>query len=102
MPHSFVGSDPVSAEGGFDETAGFPVLLRRRDYGAALYALAEAKRYRIVCFAYVTNQTGRSGDDFEKGNSRGAETALGVVRLAAKAWRRSTNEGPPLRPTQWR
>ena len=59
---------------------------------AALYALAEAKRYPIVCFAYVTNQMGRSGDNYEKGSARGAEAALAVVRAAAHAWRRSLTD----------
>jgi len=39
---------------------------------AALYALAQAKQYAIVCFAHVTNQIAQQGDDFEKGQTRAA------------------------------
>ena len=42
---------------------------------AALYALAEVERYDIICFALVTNEMGRSGEDFEKGEVSGSETA---------------------------
>ena len=33
---------------------------------AALYALAEAKQCKIICFAHVTNQMGQTEGDFEK------------------------------------
>ena len=39
---------------------------------AALYAFAQARRRRVVCFAHVTNQMGRAGGDFEKGKADGA------------------------------
>jgi uridine phosphorylase len=47
---------------------------------AALYALAEAKHYAIICFAHVTNQMAQQGDDFEKGPDQGSHTALSVIR----------------------
>jgi len=37
---------------------------------AALYALAQARQYAIVCFAHVTNLMAQQGDDFEKGRIR--------------------------------
>ena len=66
---------------------------------AALYALAEAKRYDIVCFALVTNQMGRSGDDFEKGEVAGSQTLLHIIGRTVRAWehtrRRDGHSGPP-------
>ena len=47
---------------------------------AALYALAEAKDYAIICFAHVTNQMAQQGDDFEKGPDQGSHTALSIIR----------------------
>ena len=37
---------------------------------AALYALAQAKQYDIICFAHVTNQMGQTEGDFEKGEAQ--------------------------------
>lgn len=54
---------------------------------AALYALAEAKQYAIVCFAHVTNQMAQRGDDFEKGLDQGSQTALRLIQQVADAWR---------------
>jgi uridine phosphorylase len=54
---------------------------------AALYALANAKQYEIVCFAHVTNQMGQTEVDFEKGEASGSETALQIVRQTAHSWR---------------
>lgn len=53
---------------------------------AALYALAQAKSYPIVCFAHVTNQMAQQGDDFEKGPNQGSHTALMVIQQVAQAW----------------
>jgi uridine phosphorylase len=52
---------------------------------AALYAFAEARLKPVLCFAYVTNQMGRSGD-FEKGKANGATASLALVRAVAKAY----------------
>jgi hypothetical protein len=54
---------------------------------AALYALASARQYQIICFAHVTNQMGQAEGDFEKGETSGSETALSAVRQTARAWR---------------
>src|SRR5713101_5861937 len=60
---------------------------------AALYALAQARQYLIICFAHVTNQMGQSEGDFEKGEASGSETALYVVSQTARSWRqRQTGE----------
>ena len=53
---------------------------------AALYALAQAKHYDIVCFAHVTNQMAHQGDDFEKGPDRGSQTMLAIVAQTARLW----------------
>lgn len=52
---------------------------------AALYALAEAKGYKIVCFAHVTNQMGQIEGDFEKGQAQGNFTALNILTQTALA-----------------
>ncbi len=56
---------------------------------AALYALAEAKRYKIVCFAHVTNQMGQIEGDFEKGQAQGNLTVLNILAQTATAWKGS-------------
>jgi uridine phosphorylase len=45
---------------------------------AALYAMAKAKGYNVLCLAHLTNALGGEGD-FEKGASDGAEDALQVI-----------------------
>jgi uridine phosphorylase len=54
---------------------------------AALYALASAKRYEIICFAHVTNRMGQSEGDFEKGEAQGAQTSLDIICQTAHSWR---------------
>jgi uridine phosphorylase len=54
---------------------------------AALYALASAKQYKIICFAHVTNQMGQSEGDFEKGQAQGSLTALRILSQTTAAWR---------------
>jgi len=54
---------------------------------AALYALASAKQYGIVCFAHVTNQMGQTEGDFEKGEAQGAQTSLDIICQTAHSWR---------------
>lgn len=53
---------------------------------AALYALATARQYAIVCFAYVTNQMAQVEGDFEKGPANGSQTALEIVRQTVRVW----------------
>ena len=54
---------------------------------AALYALASAKQYEIVCFAHVTNQMGQTEGDFEKGEAQGSQAALHIINQTAHHWR---------------
>ncbi|HYB00120.1 MAG TPA: hypothetical protein VED37_07865, partial [Ktedonobacteraceae bacterium] len=56
---------------------------------AALYALAEAKCYKIICFALITNQMGQIEGDFEKGQAQGNFTALNILTQTALAWQGS-------------
>jgi uridine phosphorylase len=63
---------------------------------AALYALAQAGQYQIICFAHVTNQMGQTEGDFEKGEASGSETALSVVSQTAHAWRQRQTEPTKL------
>ena len=79
------------------------LITRRRAEGilavemeaAALYALAEARQYQIICFAHVTNQMGQTEGDFEKGEASGSATALSVVGQTARSWRHRQTE--PIR-----
>ncbi len=59
---------------------------------AALYALAQARQFQIICFAHVTNQMGQSEGDFEKGEASGSGTALYVVSQTARPWRQRQAE----------
>ncbi len=69
----------------FRETA--DVIESRRKEGllavemeaAALYALAQARGFPILCFAIVTNQMATSANDFDKGADNGSENALAVI-----------------------
>jgi uridine phosphorylase len=76
----------------FRETAAMIETCRRAGIlavemeAAALYALAERKQYDIVCFALVTNQMGRSGEDFEKGEVSGSQTLLQIIGQTARIW----------------
>jgi uridine phosphorylase len=56
---------------------------------SALYALATAKGYPIVCFAHVTNTMAIDGDDFEKGPDQGSQAALAVIAATLRCWRES-------------
>ncbi len=54
---------------------------------AALYALAQAKTFSIICFAHVTNQMGRGENDFEKGEANGNKAMMDLVVKVAHSWR---------------
>jgi uridine phosphorylase len=58
---------------------------------AALYALAQAKQFAIVCFAHVTNQMAQQGDDFEKGPDQGSQAALQVISQTTRGWLQGQN-----------
>lgn len=53
---------------------------------AALYALAEAKRYSILCVAHVTNVMGQLENDFEKGEQWGNAAFLRLISALADRW----------------
>ena len=53
---------------------------------AALYALAQAKNYDIICYAHVTNAMGQTEGDFEKGEASGSMTALEILSQTARGW----------------
>ena len=46
---------------------------------SALYAFAEARNRKVVCFAHVTNQMASVDGDFEKGEHNGSVDALKVL-----------------------
>lgn len=52
---------------------------------AALYAFAEARSKRVVCYAFVTNRMAADEGDFEKGDDHGAGRFLEVVAATARA-----------------
>jgi uridine phosphorylase len=51
---------------------------------AALYALAEARRFDIVCLAHITNTMAVTDIDFEKGEANGVPTALALTTHIAR------------------
>ncbi|HYU73956.1 MAG TPA: nucleoside phosphorylase [Ktedonobacteraceae bacterium] len=53
---------------------------------AALYALASAKQYSIVCFAHVTNQMAQMEGDFEKGGANGSLTMVELIGQVGRLW----------------
>ena len=53
---------------------------------AALYALATARSYPIVCFAHVTNTMAQDGEDFEKGPDQGSRALLAIISQTAQIW----------------
>ena len=59
---------------------------------AALYALAEARQYNIICFAHVTNSMGQTEGDFEKGEACGSRAALYVIEQTAQLWQEQDNQ----------
>jgi uridine phosphorylase len=54
---------------------------------AALYSLAEAKGFPIVCFAHVTNQMGLVENDFEKGDADGNKAFKHLIARVVQTWR---------------
>lgn len=46
---------------------------------AALYAFAEAKDRKVVCYAHLTNTMAQTGDDFEKGMENGSLASLALL-----------------------
>lgn len=52
---------------------------------AALYAFAQARRKKVVCYAFITNQMAASEGDFEKGHDHGVGSFLAVVDATRSA-----------------
>ena len=52
---------------------------------AALYTLAHAAGYKILCLAHVTNTMGQTNQDFEKGQMDGVADALAVLGAIASS-----------------
>jgi uridine phosphorylase len=46
---------------------------------SALYALAQVKGYKIICFAHLTNSMAQKKGDFEKGNEFGSIDTLYLI-----------------------
>ena len=73
---------------------------------AALYALAEARGYDIVCLAHITNTMAVTENDFEKGEANGVHAALALTThiartVMANSHARRNDEGhhePPQAP----
>lgn len=53
---------------------------------AALYAFAQARKKRVVCFAHVTNQMGLIDKDFEKGKDNGNAVLLQLISNVMCEW----------------
>ncbi|MBL8026438.1 MAG: nucleoside phosphorylase [Fibrobacteres bacterium] len=53
---------------------------------AALYAFSEARKKPVICFAFVTNQMGKSENDFEKGEADGSQVAFELISTTAQSW----------------
>jgi uridine phosphorylase len=56
---------------------------------AALYAFSAATANPVVCFAHITNEMAQNGNDFEKGQDNGAQSALAVLSTALRCLRSS-------------
>lgn len=54
---------------------------------AALYAFSAATSYPVICFAHITNEMAQNGNDFEKGQDNGAQSALAVLSTALRRLR---------------
>ena len=52
---------------------------------AALYAFAEAKNKKVICFAHITNSMAQNELDFEKGLENGSIASLQLIHLTAKS-----------------
>ena len=61
---------------------------------AALYALAAAKSYPILCVAHVTNTMARVENDFEKGEQAGNPAFIALISALVDVW-----DIVPRRPT---
>lgn len=46
---------------------------------SALYAFANARQKKVICFAHLTNNMAQEGDDFEKGIENGSIASLELI-----------------------
>ena len=82
----------------FRETSASIALRREQGHltvemeAAALYALAEARNYPIICFAHVTNQMAQNEGDFEKGAANGSIAMMEIIRQVAHMWQPEERE----------
>jgi uridine phosphorylase len=51
---------------------------------SALYAFAEARNKKVICFAHLTNNLGQAEGDFEKGLENGSIDSLEVIFRTVK------------------
>jgi purine-nucleoside phosphorylase len=51
---------------------------------AALYALAQAKQYAIVCFAHMTNQMAQQAMISRRGRIKGSQASLQMIDHTAR------------------
>jgi uridine phosphorylase len=56
---------------------------------AALLAFGRATGKPVLCLAHVTNQLGCVEGDFDKGETGGAASSLGLVAAVAREWRKT-------------
>jgi len=56
---------------------------------AALYAFAQARKKKVVCFAHVTNQMGMIDKDFEKGKDGGNTVLLQLITKVICEWKKT-------------
>lgn len=57
---------------------------------AALYAFAQARKKKVICFAHVTNQMGLLDKDFEKGKDNGNAVLLTLISNVICEWKKKT------------
>jgi purine-nucleoside phosphorylase len=81
---AFVGAS-WTTDAPFRETAEAVAHARASDIlavemeAAALYTFARAKSAAVLCIAHVTNNMGRAGQDFEKGEADGTQQSLQLL-----------------------
>lgn len=86
-PHIAVGKS-WTTDAPYRETQGAIDKMKLADVNvvemeaAALYAFAEAKNKKLICFAHITNSMAQKEMDFEKGMENGSISSLELVSSA--------------------
>jgi len=57
---------------------------------AALYAFAQARKKKVVCFAHATNQMGTIDKDFKKGKDNGNAVLPQLISNVIREWKKAT------------